>query len=403
LLVSLDTARRIIFRYVRPLPTVRMPLLETAGLCLAEEVRADRDLPPADRSAMDGYAVRASDLQDVPRKLRLVGEVAAGSPARPRVSAGTCARIFTGANVPPGADAVVMMEETRRRGDLVEFMAPARPGQNIRRQGEEARRNDVLLRPGVLLGPAQIGLCASVGRARLRVHRRPRVGILVTGGEVRGVGDRVRRHELRDSNGPAIQASLLAAGFGPVATAIVPDDPRLLASAIRRSARNNDVTVVTGGVSVGEYDYVPEAMRRVGATIRFHGVRMKPGRPGLYATVRGSHVFGLPGNPLSVLTGLHEFVLPALRRLMGLHRSLCVPAIYVRLAERVRVKSKRTEFLPAHLMWGESGAVASPLPSHGSADLCCGALADGAIVVSGDANEVRAGSLLEFRPWRPLP
>jgi len=401
--ISLATARRILFRHVRPLPSVRMPLHEAAGCCLAEDVRADRDQPPADRSAMDGYAVRAADLERIPCELRMVGEVAAGSPARVRVASGTCARIFTGANVPRGADAVVMVEETRRRGDIITFRAAAKPGQNIRRRGEEARKGDILLRRGALLGAAQVGLCASVGKTRPRVHRRPRVAVLVTGEEVRTADDRVRVHELRDSNGPALRAALRAAGFGDVEPSIVPDDPDLLASGLRRSVRNADVTIVTGGVSVGEYDYVPDALRRIGATVRFHGVRVKPGRPGLYATLGKSHIFGLPGNPLSVLTGFHEFVLPALRRLSGLAAHRCRDAIPVRLARPVRVKSRRTEFIPAMLEWDPSGARATPLPSHGSADLACGALADGAVMIEFGEGQVPAGTQVEFRPWRALP
>ena len=402
-LISPSEALEIVLGRVRPLPTEPVAPARAAGRFLAEAVRAPRDMPPADRSAMDGYAVRAADLSSPPRELRLVGEVAAGSRARPRVRPGTCVRILTGANVPPGADAVVMQEHTAAAGEKVRFLSRVEPGENIRRRGEVARRRDVLLAPGALLGPVQVGLCAAAGRAKVRAPRLARVAVLVTGEEVRAPGQRVGAPQLRDSNGPALAAALDAAGVRDVTCRIVSDDPRELTARLRRAA-GRDVIIVTGGVSVGPYDYVPEAVRRFGAAVRYHGVAMKPGRPQLYATFgRNGHLFGLPGNPLSVLTGFYEFVLPALRRLGGADASLCRPALAVTLGGAVRSRGDRATYRLARLAWTDRGPVAEPVDSRGSADVAAGGQADGVVVVPPGVRGLPAGKTAEFRPWRRLP
>ena len=353
---------------------------------------------------MDGYAVIASDLGAAPVRLRLVGEVAAGSPARCRVRTGTCAAVLTGGNVPPGADAVVPIERTRRDGDEVVFHASPRPGDHIRKRGEEARRGDVLLRKGAPLGPAEIGICAMVGKAEVKVHPRPQVGVLCTGAEVRPPGDRVAPHQLRDSNGPALLAALDVRGFDGAVGAIVPDDPKQIAARLKRAARTRQVVIVTGGVSVGKYDYVPEAIERAGGKIRFHGVNMKPGRPQLYATIGANrHVFGLPGNPVSVLTGFDELVLPALRRLGGADPEACRPRTLLPLAAPAASKGGRAYFCLARLVQTERGPAAAPVGSKGSADLIAASQADGVIVIPLGVKELPAGEMVEFHPWRQTP
>lgn len=404
MLVTPTRALAIILRNVRPLKVGRKPLNEAFGCCLAEDVRADRDMPPADRSAMDGYAVRSADLAAVPCKLDLAGEVAAGSSARPRVGPGSCVRVLTGANVAPGADSVVKVEDTEESDGYVTFLTRTRAGANIRKRGEEVRKGFVVLGKGTILGASQIGFCASVGKAAVRVYCRPRPAILCTGEELRAAGERVRTHEQRDSNGPALRAALTNAGYDGITHQIVPDDPKRLAASLAAAAAKHDVLILTGGVSVGRYDYVPEAVRAIGATVRFHGVRMKPGKPQLYATLRGNrHIFGLPGNPLSVMTGFHELILPALRRMSGVPVASCRPSLRLPLTQTIHCKGTRTEFILARLVPGRNGSCVSPVKSSGSADLAAGTKADGAIMVPRTVREIPAGALVEFTPWRALP
>ena len=211
---------------------------------------------------MDGYAVRSADLRRAPCSLRLVGEVAAGSAARPRVAPGTCVRILTGANVPPGADAVVMVEQTREERGGVAFFSRAEPGANILRRREEARKGEVLLRKGTVLGAAQIGVCAAVGKARIKVFPRPRVAVVCTGAELRETGAKVRPHEMRNSNGPALCAALALSGHIGVVHRRAPDDPKRLTALLRRLAARCEVLILTGGVSVGRYDFVEESAKK---------------------------------------------------------------------------------------------------------------------------------------------
>ena len=402
-MISPKTAFKIVLKHVRPLKTGRKPLADALDCCLAEDIRADRDMPQADRSAMDGFAVIAADIANCPCELRLIGEVAAGSDARPKVRPGTCARVLTGGNVPPGADTVVMVENTDDSGDVVTFNVPQDAGINIRWRGEEAKKGTVLLGKGTTLSPNPIGLCASVGKAHVKVYRRPRVAVLCTGEELLTAADKIGAHQLRDSNGPALCAALRTWGFAEITHKLVSDDIKILSRELKRAADRNDVVLLTGGVSVGDYDYVPEATKIIGAVTRFHCVKMKPGKPTLYATLpRNRHIFGLPGNPLSAMNGFFEFVLPALRRMSGVPQNECRPAMTVSLAAPVRAKSGRTEYPLVQLISTPDGLQAMPIKSRGSADLVAGSRASGIVVIPAEAEEVPAGAPVEFRPWRRL-
>ena len=401
-MITAEKALHIVLASAHPLKAVRMGLDEALGRCLAQDIRADRDMPPADRSAMDGYALRARDVSSRGSVLRLVGEVAAGSPKRPKVSPGTCVSILTGASVPPGADAVVKVEQTRESDGVVKFLATTRVGANIRLRGEEVAKGCVVLARGSVLDAPQIGLCASVGKPVVKVHSPPRVAVLCTGEELKGAHERVRSHQLRNSNGPALVAALAGAGIA-AAERIVPDDPDVLAATLKQAAGDHDVVILTGGVSVGKYDYVPRAVRQIRATIHFHGVAMKPGRPQLYATLgRNRHIFGLPGNPLSVLTGFHELVLPALRRMSGMAREYCHRALKLPLARAVRCKGDRATFILGKLITTSAGLRVTPLESRGSADLVSAAGADGMLMVPHGTRTIPAGRLVGFSPWRAI-
>lgn len=402
-MITPDLAWGIVVKHARPLESRSIPLAEALGHCLAERVRADRDLPPADRSAMDGYAVRHADLQQRPCVLTVAGEVAAGSSRRPRVSPGVCIRILTGANIPPGADTVVMVEQTEEREGSVAMNSSAQAGANILRRGEDARKGTLLLAKGSLIGATQVGVCAAVGREKVKVHRRPSIAVLCTGSELRPARGRLRSHEIRNSNGPALCAALAQWGFPGVTFALVPDKPKILLEGLLRALKRFDVVVFTGGVSAGKYDYVRGAVEAVGATIRFHGLAMKPGKPTLYATKEKRHIFGLPGNPLSALTAFNEFVLPALRRLAGHPEEDCRPSWLVPLAEAAGSRIGRVRYELARLVSRENGLAVIPVPSRSSADLVSAGHADGVLILPPVQPDFAPGELVRFRPWRPLP
>jgi len=386
------------------LRAVERVALETAvGRVMARPIHADRDLPPADRSTMDGYAVRADDLRSVPCELKLVGEIAAGSKSRPRVRPGACVRILTGANVPPGADSVAIVEGTSEVSPTVVcFRVKMDRGENILRRGEIARKGQVLLDKGTRLGPQQIAVCAAVGVDSVSVFVQSRVGVLCTGGELVAVSARAARHTQRDSNGPALRAALQATGLAQCKIlGVVADDPLELRRKVRAVLKTCDILIVVGGVSVGKYDHVPRVLTDLGCREVFHGVAMKPGKPILFALGPNKQlVFGLPGNPLSALTGFFEFVAPALRKMSGLTAPLA-SKILVRLSSPVAFeRTGRARYVPAQLHFDpDNGSpIVTPIEPHGSADVVAGGLCDGAVVLP-EEKAYEPGSLVEFHPW----
>jgi molybdopterin molybdotransferase len=387
-----------------PLSPERRTPDQTLGCVLAEALYAQRDMPLADRSAMDGYAVRRDDLATCPVALELSGEVAAGSPAQPRVLPGRCVRIFTGANVPPGADTVVMVEQTVEQQGRVRFRAAPERGANILRRGEDARAGQLLLPEGTVMKPAAIALACAVGRKTLQVFPRPHVTVLCTGRELRETDQDAILHQQRDANGPALSAALEQWNGAAVPCRLVPDDLAAIVEQIRRATADCDVLITTGGVSVGRYDFVPEAVQQAGGHILFHGVSMKPGKPTLLARLDGGTlVFGLPGNPLSALVAFHEFVLPVLRRLAGTAVQACRSVWRLPLAEALPRKGDRVRHVLARVAWDAEGPRLWPVPSMSSADLVAGGKADGTIVAEPGPGPIPAGTRVTFRPWRPLP
>jgi len=403
-MVDPEHAWRAIVASVTPLPSALRAYDQSLFHYLAQPVLADRDIPAADRSAMDGYAVRADDVAAAPAVLRVVGEIPAGSTAQPALTPGECVRIFTGANVPADADAVVMVEDTEATADdRVTILSPISRGRNILRRGENTRQGAVLLQQGAVIDATAVAVCAAVGCVELRVHARPRVTVITTGAELRQPAERAGIHEVRDSNGPMLVAAIAEHGFGPADWVCVPDDRAELLTALRQALDGSDVVLVTGGVSVGKYDLVPDVIREAGATIHYHGVAMKPGKPQLFATVGSNRcLFGLPGNPLAVLTGFHEFALPALRYLSGCLEADCRRLLRFPLLSGVTTKGRQRHYLLGRLVHAAGGMAVEPVPNAGSADLVAGSKADGMIIVPVGVSSVPAGACVDFRPWRLL-
>ncbi len=401
-MITSEAAWQCIVATTTPAEAVARPYLECLDHYLAEPVRADRDIPAADRAAMDGFAVLAADTRSVPATLRIIGEVATGSTAAPRIRPGTCARILTGANLPPGADAVVRVEDTTETGDQAVILSAATSGRNILRRAENAAAGESILMPGIRLGPGALALCAAVGCATPRVTPRPDLAILTTGSELKQATDPVGPHQIRDANGPLLLATLRSHGFAPAGWQTIPDDRPRLVEALGAAVQRHRVTVVSGGVSVGKYDFVPEVVQTLGGVIHYHGIAIKPGKPQLYATFPdGRHVFGLPGNPLAVLAGLHEFVLPALRRLSGCPEADCRPLLRLPLRADLRVKGKRSHLLIARLVTDAAGTTVEPIPHTGSSDFVAGCRAGGMILVPEGNPPLAAGTHVAFRPWSP--
>ncbi len=318
-LMSADDALARILAGVPTLPAVKAPILEALGLVLAEDIAADRDVPPFRNSAMDGYAVQGDDVISAPVELRVVGEVAAGGFPDRAVAPGEAMRIMTGAPMPDGADTVVRVEDTDNASDLVTITAATPKGMAIRHAGEDLRKGERVLATGTVLRAAEIGLLASVGRARVLVRKRPRVAVFSTGDEIVDLDSPLERGQIRDSNTYTLASAIRAAGAEPWVRGIVRDSPDALRAALREASAA-DAIVTSGGVSVGDHDHMKPVLSELG-TIDFWAIAIRPGRPLAFGELRDGDrrvpIFGLPGNTVSALVTFEIFVRPALLRMQS--------------------------------------------------------------------------------------
>jgi len=390
--LSILEAQTCILAKITPLDAEEVALTEAFNRALAEDIRANRDLPPHDVSAMDGYAVRAADLAEkLPRTLNIIEEIKAGDIPRLALQPGQCARIMTGAPLPPGADAVVRVEDTRPlENEQVEFSIPVKPATDVRFQGENIRTGDVALHAGEEITPAVIGVLATVKQAKVKVIRKPRVAILANGDELEALDEAPDPHKIPESNGYALMAQVKALGIEATLLGIARDTPEELSGFLRRGLEY-DVLLISGGTSVGVHDHVRPTLAALGVTLHFWRVKMRPGHPIAFGTLGRTLVFCLPGNPVSGMVCFAQFVLPALRRLMG-HQRLFRRTIPVRVGETIKSKPGRAEFIRATLSRNQAGEyVATPVTSQSSGNLLSMTRADALFVVPAECSGLAAG------------
>jgi molybdopterin molybdotransferase len=327
--IPLREARAHVLDRVDVLPAVEVALADALGAVTADEVVSVEAVPPFPNSAMDGYAVRAVDTAGAPVELKVVGMIAAGTAGDLVVGGGEAARIMTGAPMPEGADAIVLVERTRTEGDVVSIEIAVEPGTSVRGIGEDVHVGDVVVGPGTVLTPGHLGVLASVGVDRVRVHQRPRVGVLSTGDELVESGP-LGPGQIRDSNRPTLVALLQESGFDAVDLGIARDDEASVASAIEGAVAECDAVLTSGGVSMGDLDYVKVVLDQIGE-MRWMQIAIRPAKPFAFGTVRGVPVFGLPGNPVSSMVSYELFARPALRKMAGhaVLERLVVPAVAV--------------------------------------------------------------------------
>jgi molybdopterin molybdotransferase len=378
--IEVEAARREVLARVRPTPTEEVGLSEALGRRLALDATADAPFQPFDNSAMDGFAVRAEDVAgasaDSPVALRIVDESRAGHPATSAVGTGETIAISTGAVLPGGADAVVRVEDTEREGGQVAVHAVVVPDTNVRRAGEDISAGETVVRAGAELGPAELGALATIGLDPAPVHRRPRVAVVTSGDELTPPGRSLGPGEIRDSNSRTVPALARLAGAEVVSVDWTPDEPAATRAALAR-ALEADVAIVCGGVSVGEHDHVKAALAELGAEEVFWRVALKPGGPTWFGTRDGTLVFGLPGNPVSVMVTFLTFVRPALIAMAG--GDPATRRTTARLGADYEKPTDRAHAVRCRLELEERGWVAWPLPRQGShvltSMLAAGALA----------------------------
>lgn len=389
-MLTLREAADLIMRQVPPPREETVALADALGRALAEDVAADRDQPPFDKSAMDGFAVRAAD---VPGTLEIVEEIAAGSVPSKRVEAGRCARIMTGAPLPDGADAVVKVEDTQTDGSRVAIGVAAKPGQHVCPRAEDVRAGEVVLRQGATIRPAEIGVLASVGRARVRVVRRPTCAMMATGNELVEVDAVPGDGQIRNTNAHGVAAQVRAMGFACDVLPTARDTLDSLRRGIREGLKR-DVMLLSGGVSVGGYDLVIEALKAEGVEAVLHKVAIKPGKPFFFGVRGEQRVFGLPGNPVSSFVIFEVFVRPFLGEAAGL-ASLRREVLRARLVQRYAHRMDRTCFLPARLERDGNDLAAELVEWNGSADLVGLTRADALAIVPANTEAVEKGEWID--------
>ncbi len=393
-MIPVEEALEIVLREAHALPAEEVALDDALLRVLAEDVASDLDLPPFDRAAMDGYALRAADVAGAPVALEIVGEVRAGQWPDLAVGPGQAVRIMTGAPVPPGADAVQPVESTQPLDEFrVTIRSPVAPGAHVAPRGSEARAGTLLLSRGRVVDPAAVAVLASAGKARVRVARRPVVALLVTGDEIVAVSDTPAPGQIRNSNGPAVAAQARLAGASVRLLGVAPDRQDAIAEALR-DGLSADVLVVSGGVSAGDYDLVEPALLGLGATLLFTKVAIKPGAPLVFGRSSGTLVFGLPGNPVSAQVTFDLFVRPALLKMQGA-RVLARPRVEVELATAVKNRSGRKSHAPARVRFEGGRLLARPLRSMGSGDLAAHARANALVVIEAGRPQAAAGETAE--------
>jgi molybdopterin molybdotransferase len=396
-MLTYEQARNKVIEQVRkarrPLASASVSVWEALGMVLAQEIKTDREYPPFDRSTRDGYAVCSKEISPG-AALKCAGEIKAGDTVREALAAGKCVQIMTGAAVPAGADAVVMIEYTRRDGDFVRFERGAQHGQNIVPRGSEAHAGQTILMPGTQLGFAELAMAAQVGVVQLQCVKRPRIAILSSGDEVVLIDQQPGEFQIRNSNSVSLAAQVRIAGGEPVVLGNAADRTEDLGEKIERGLKE-DALVLTGGVSMGKYDLVESVLKALGAQFFFDAVAIRPGKPAVFAICQGKPVFGLPGNPVSTMVTFELFVAPAIDLLSG-SEARPLPLVEARLAEALNERPRLAHFLPARVEWRGAVPEVKSLKWQGSGDITALAKANCFLVVPLEKEKIAAGETVSL-------
>lgn len=402
-MILVNKAQKIILEKLQPLDPEKIPLIDAVGAVLHEDIYALRDNPPADNSAMDGYALRFEDIsptaQNNPTSLKVIEDIPAGiKPTKP-IRSGEASRIMTGALVPDGADTVVMVEHTEKKNDSVLILKPQKEGTHIRKQGEDFKKDDLLLSKGNLVTSSNISIIATAGYAELSVYRRPVVAILSTGDELVDIGAKAEDHQIINSNTYLLASQVLESGAKPVLLGIVRDRKDDIKEKLE-SADKADIIITSGGVSVGDYDFVKDAIQDLGSEIVFWKIAMKPGKPLTFSMLGKRPLFGLPGNPVSSFVSFEQFVRPAILKMSG-QTDLFRKTISAILTEDIKKKNDgRRHFLRSTLTYKKGSYFVSVLSGQGSSMLASLASANSLLIIPETETELKSGQQVEVQVLR---
>ena len=392
--IKVDEARKIILEKIKVQGTEKVSISEALGRILSEDIIARRNNPPMDNSAMDGYALKAKDIElatsENPIKLEIIEDLAAGYSPKMTIQSGQAVRIMTGAPIPEGADAVIMQEDTERNGNRVQVKDKAEIRENIRDAGEDVREGETVIKKGAKLLPAHIGMMAVVGRSSVLVGRRPSVAILSTGDEIKDLDDSLSGPCIYNSNGYMLAAQVKSAGGIPSYLGIARDNEEDLMEKFNW-ALQCDMVVSSGGVSVGDYDLVKASLKKMGQEMLFWKVAMKPGKPLAFGRIDNVPIFGLPGNPVSSFVSFEQFVRPSIRKMMGASQ-LSHLLVQAKLTHTVHKKAGRQHFLSAYVKWENGTCTVSPTQKQGSGILKSTVNANGLLIFPLELTEMTKGT-----------
>ncbi len=392
-------ARAFIHQFLEPVTgTLRVPVRTALGRVLAEDVLSPVDVPSHRNSAMDGWAMRGADLMaDKESTLTEIGVSFAGKPFSGKVATGQCVRIMTGGVMPEGSDTVVMQERAKASGKSITFAAGQKTGQNVREAGEDLKRGSLALKRGRIVRPAELGLVASLGVGEVAVYRKLRVAFFSTGDELKSIGTTLGEGEIYDSNRYTLHGMLTRLGCEVLDMGVVRDDPKLIEHAFAEASASADVVITSGGVSVGEADFVKSMLAKLGEVV-FWKIAMKPGRPLAYGKIGSAHFFGLPGNPVSVMVTFYQFVRDAMLVLMGADPVASIPTFRATCTAKLKKAPGRTEFQRGVLTQAPDGTLTvKPTGEQGSGILKSMSDANCFIILGDDTGNVDAGTSVEVQ------
>ena len=392
-MISVEEAQQRVLDEITLLGTENVVFTDALGRVLREDVVAPADVPQGDNTAMDGYAVRAEDIAKPPVRLRVIEDLPAGKVASKRIEQGTAIRIMTGALIPEGADTVAHVEITDAGSDFVTVNESLKRGTNLRKRGEDMHAGDIVLHAGTPIGAAEIGVLASVQKSVIRVSRRPRIAILSTGDEIVDVDQPRASGKVVNSNSYSLAALAREAGAEPRMLGIVKDSREATIAAIE-SALESDFAISSGGVSVGAYDFVKDALDALGAETKFWQIAMKPGKPVVLSRVREKIYFGLPGNPVSCMVSFLLFIAPALRKAMGQARGILPPIVATRLMGPLKSRGDRRNYLRVRVVARDGELVAYPMSAQGSGVSTSMIQANGFAIVETGVTSVKGGEMI---------